>query len=553
MLETKIVSAMEKCFIDQKPSEFAEVKRLRMYRNERGAIQFIAYNDTQVRITTFLQITIEGELAQFATMRTVENVPNYCSARFIKEDGTEKDYHLLRTTPGLYPDVLMPLMRKNCIPYFNQQMHTVIIEFAGDLKAGKYPMKIVLHDLNNEKVAENAFEVEVIDAFMPNHGIKFSNWFYADCLADYYNVPAFSDRHFEICENFIKTAASVGINMLLMPVFTPPLDTYIGGERTTTQLVKVMKENGVYSFDFSLVDRWITMCDRCGMKYIEVCQLFSQWGATSAPKIMAYVDGVYQQIFGWDTDATGREYVAFLRQFLTEFTGWLEKRGDKGRTYFHLSDEPRPQHLETYKTHRKNLRDILEGWNILDGIHHVEFYKEGLSDIPVHLTTLDKEFSEVALKERWVAYCCDTLSGSNRSLALSNPRTRSLGYQLYKGNADGFMHWGYNFYNNENSYDQVNPFLNPSGYCSLETGGDCHMVYPAQNGTAIESVRLTATRQAFDDVRVFRLCESYYGKERVIAEIEEMIGEIDYFNCVEDAKTMQAIRDRMDELIIAKL
>lgn len=550
MLTTKIVSAMEKCFLDQTPNDFEAITKLRMYKNEKASIQFMAYNDTDIRIADLLKITVEGELSKFATLRTVENIANYNSAPFITENG-EIDIKYIRTTPGLYPDVLMPLMRVNCIPYYNKQLHTVMIDFEGELQPGQYEMKIVLHNLNDEKVAETDFVVEVINNELPARETKATQWFYADCLADYYNVEVFSDRHFEICENFILKAVENGINMILMPVFTPPLDTYEGGERTTTQLVKVNVENGEYSFDFSLADRWLDMCKRCGVKYIEVCHLFTQWGAYHAPKILANVDGVEKKIFGWETDASGEEYVKFIRQFLTTFTAYIEKKWNKKNVYFHISDEPNDQHITQYKTNRNNIIDILEGWNIIDALSHIEFYKEGLCDIPVPTTAAIKEFLPEDIKERWVYYCSTPRTTTNRGFALSTPRTRSLGYQMYKFGIEGFLHWGFNYYNNQVSYDHVNPFLNPcGGYFGYEMGGDCFLVYPAQDGTPIDSLRLMATRQALDDIRLFKLCESYYGKERVVSEIENIIGKINFFNCVNDVSTMQKIRDRIDDLIV---
>ncbi len=111
-------------------------------------------------------------------------------------------------------------------------------------------------------------------------------------LSDYvtfhtvHNVPVWSERHWEVIENFAKVAVKNGINMLLTPVFTPPLDTAVGGERLTTQLVGIKKSGNRYTFNWKLLDRWIEMCNRIGVKYFEISHLFSQWGATHAPKIM---------------------------------------------------------------------------------------------------------------------------------------------------------------------------------------------------------------------------------------------------------------------------
>ena len=48
----------------------------------------------------------------------------------------------------------------------------------------------------------------------------------------------------------MKTAADYGMNTILTPVFTPPLDVDVGGERPTIQLVSVSYNNGCYAFDF---------------------------------------------------------------------------------------------------------------------------------------------------------------------------------------------------------------------------------------------------------------------------------------------------------------
>ena len=49
MLETKIISAMEKCFLDQTPADFPVLERIRMYKNERATVQFAVYDPDEPR------------------------------------------------------------------------------------------------------------------------------------------------------------------------------------------------------------------------------------------------------------------------------------------------------------------------------------------------------------------------------------------------------------------------------------------------------------------------------------------------------------------------
>ena len=60
--------------------------------------------------------------------------------------------------------------------------------------------------------------------------------------------------------------------------------------------------------------------------------------------------------------------------------------------------------------------------------------------------------------------------------------------------------------------------------------------------------------KAFEDIRVLRLCESFYGKDKVVAEIEAVYGKtLTFEECADESALMQKIRDRIDDLIIEAL
>lgn len=81
-------------------------------------------------------------------------------------------------------------------------------------------------------MCQKPFTLKVIDAVLPKQELLFTEWFHTDCIADYYKVPVFSEKHWELIESFMRMAAQGGVNLILTPVFTPPLDTEVGGERT---------------------------------------------------------------------------------------------------------------------------------------------------------------------------------------------------------------------------------------------------------------------------------------------------------------------------------
>ena len=89
-----------------------------------------------------------------------------------------------------------------------------------------------------------------------------TRWFHCDAICQYYGVEMWSERFWEICENFMRTYVESGMNMILTPIHTPPLDTAVGGERMTCQLVDVYLGNDGFTFGYERFERWVEMCKR---------------------------------------------------------------------------------------------------------------------------------------------------------------------------------------------------------------------------------------------------------------------------------------------------
>jgi len=545
MILAKIVSSLEKCFLDNSIDDFQPLTRISMLKNERLSVQFLYTADEQEAQHTRLKLRVAGVPAEYCTVRTVEQVPVKYAAPMPADD------NYLRTAPGLYPDVLQPLHYHGCVTAMRGYTQSAWIEFdpQEQLAAGVYSVSVTLRR-EGEDVLTQSFEIEVIDACLPAQEMLFTQWFHCDCLANYYGCEVWSERHWEIIENFAKTAVRNGINMLLTPVHTASLDTEFGGERRTTQLVEIKRDGGVYSFNFDKLDRWIEMCNRVGIKYFEIAHFFTQWGAEHAPKIMVTVDGEYKRLFGWETDATGEEYSTFLHAYIPALLDHMKARGDDKRCYFHISDEPNGEQLDSYRAAKNVVKDLLKGYPIMDALSNFEYWSQGIVETPIPANNHIEPFIEAKVPGLWTYYCCSQYKDvSNRFIAMPLWRTRSIGMQFYKYDIAGFLQWGYNFYSNCHSVDVIEPFMETSGEYWV-SAGDTHSVYPAQDGTTLESIRIVSFYEALQDARAMRLAEEKYGKERVVAEIEKIFGkELCFDTCATDSSTMLAIRERINEMI----
>lgn len=524
-LEIRQVSSLERIFLDGNCA-MNEIKVGKAFKGERFSYQLAYKSDT----TAYAQVKVNSPLAEFVTLRSVGNVPSELPAY----EGHDEFYE--RTQPGLFPDVLFPV-ENGCLSVKRQGWYSlwVTVEIPENIKADKYKIKVEISC--GDLTVSRTLTLQVMDAVLPEQTLIYTQWFHADCISDYFNEPVFSERYWKILENFIKTAVKTGINLLLTPVFTPPLDTQIGGERTTVQLVDVSVTPDGYKFGFKKLRRWIRLAKDCGIKYFEISHLFSQWGAVATPKVIA--DG--KKLFGWETKATSKEYVDFLHAFLPKLIRVLKEENIADKTYFHISDEPSVEQLRSYKAAKDIVKDILKDFPIIDALSEYEFYENGTVDFPIPCTNCAQEFTDRGYEHRWTYYCCgQNKKVSNRFFSMPLSRTRILGVQLYLYKMVGFLQWGFNFYNAHHSLRHINPYLVTDADGAFPSG-DAFMVYP-YNDSAIESIRSVVFYEALQDMRALQLLEKLAGREKTEKLLSKKFGKITFEDYPRGEEKMLEIR-----------
>jgi hypothetical protein len=365
------------------------------------------------------------------------------------------------------------------------------------------------------------FHLEVIAAALQEQELIHTEWFYLDCLATWYKVDVFSELHWDIIETYLAAYVEHGMNMVLTPLFTPPLEMDVGKERPTVQLIGVKRDGSRYSFDFSLIERWVKVCRKQGVKFFEFSHLFTQWGAKHAPKIIATVNGREEQIFGWDTNATGEEYSGFLMQFIPELVAFIRTQGLENHSHFHVSDEPWIGDIQFYQDASTLLRSLIKDFPVIDALSDYTFYAQGLLSHPVVSTEHIETFIENKAENLWAYYCCCEYKHgeSNRFMNMPSSRTRIIGTQLYKYEIQGFLHWGFNHWYSNRSRKAIDPYQVTDADHAFPSG-DAFLVYPGKDGP-IGSIRLVLLREAMQDNRALKLLESMIGKQEAVKLLEE--------------------------------
>jgi len=450
---------------------------------------------------------------------------------------------------GLVPDILMPrpadpeielkdtvggdygYFEKGSVNLLNatetdfQSVWFTVNPDSEELVAGEYKLVIKYKSLNdNSVIEESVLPFEIIDALLPVHNSYYTNWLHIDCICDMFEVDLYSDRFYEIFDEYVTNMTRHRQNVLLLPAFTPPLDTPIGDERMNVQLVEVERQGDGWSFGFEKMRKYISHALKCGITYFEHCHIFSQWGAKSAPNVYN-TNG--ELIFDFNTDAAGEDYVTFIRAYLKEFFVLAREMGIADKLIFHISDEPAEAHKESYRKARENVYDLLEGQIIADAMCSPKFYDEGLVDHPIAFMRHADDF-DGKCPTFWLYYTGYPLPGcTNRMITNTSARTRVLGLQLYRYKALGFLDWAYNYYYDRLSAGCFDPKSNPHGY-KMYPGITC-LAYPVtcNKGThVVPSIREKLMQEAFDDLRALKLLEERVGREEVLRICEEKLGTI---------------------------
>ena len=517
-LESEWTDSLDKVFLTPE-HKFDSYNRANALCGEVFSLQ-LAYK-TEF-ILNPIQIEVISPLKDFIEVRQVYNMP----ADFF---GENVDDFILDNKPGLYPDLLStPELYRSTPRHWHSLWLTCRI--PQDITPGTYTIQLKLANRNhywperNQEALSPEFTLDILPAHLPEADFKVANWFYGDCLYRQYKVEPWSEEFYTLLGNYFRNMRSHGLNMIYVPLFTPPLDTHVGMERPTLQSVQVFEDaDGNWTFDFSRLERYINLTLECGMDYLEFSHLFTQWGAVFTPKIMVKTpDGSEVRRFGWDVRSNSDLYKRFLAALMPELNKVLTRNNWNNISYFHISDEPNVNNLEAYTEASKLFHSCLPGCKFIDALSKPEFFEKGLVEIPVPANNHIRNFADLDLPERWTYYCVSQWDKvPNQFTHLPSCRNRIMGLLAYIYDLDGFLHWGYNFWFAQLSMFEIDPYRNICAGSGFPPG-DAFKVYPGSDGTPEDSIRHEVFFEGIQDLAALQLLECSIGREGVLDFIKNL-------------------------------
>ena len=451
-------------------------------------------NDTQA-----IRVAAEAPEGWSVRVRRVGYVPVRHLNTTLAEGPLEVDG--LGHLPGYAPD---PLFDESQVQLAPNETHAfwITVKPAKAVIPGEYSVAVSVVPEKGRTQKRQAKVTLHNVRLKPRQDFSATHWFYADAICDWYKVAPFSAEFWPLCEKYMRNYADHGLNMIYVPVFTPPLD----GVKRPTQLLNVKScANGRYEFDWSAVKKWINLARSCGLTHFEWCHPFTQWGAKHAIRI--YENQGQDKTLLWppETPATGETYRNFLSQFLAELHTFLQAEGILEVSSFHVSDEPHTEDDKVnYIAARALLRELAPWIKTMDALSDIDYGRQQLTDMPVPSIRIANQYVAENIT-CWCYYCCGPRGEYlNRLIDTPLAKIAMHGMLFYRWPTKGFLHWGYNYWYKSQTRELIDPYSVQDGHGWPGWAyGDTFVVYPGPDGP-VDSIRWEVFHESFQDYQLMQ-------------------------------------------------
>lgn len=408
------------------------------------------------------------------------------------------------------------------------------LRIPAEAAPGLYTVRLALYQGNRlaaeEKVAEAEVSVEVLDYAMPTAAqqkFHLDLWQHSSNIARKHEVPLWSDAHFTVLEQYVRSLGELGQKAVTLVVSEIPWmgQCCFEEQRMKANLFEysiipvTKKADGTFVYDYSPMQRYIDLCARYGIdRELSLYGLANVWShgiegfETPAPdypdglrvRYLDEQDGAYKFMnSAADLDA----YIVSLEQyFLT--TGQM----DRVRL---AADEPGD--VEAYRRSISHLKQIAPAFRCKAAINHAEFvpeFGEEVFDFAPYIEPLSREYDKLCeykrtmQGKRFLWYVCCGPDYPNTFLHSNLIESWFIGVLTSYAGLDGFLRWNYTVWNDDPRADVR--------YGNWPAG-DTNFVYPAANGAPLKTLRYMALKRG---IQFYELLERLRdtGDEAALAE-----------------------------------
>ncbi len=463
-------------------------------RGEYATLQVVLRSDKKVE-----SLTASLEPLTLNKIHTLDNI----KVRFVgyvpyKFSAEEPASDRLTSPPAMCPDILLEDETMTLKPNENQPIW-LTIEIPTNALPGIYTGSVKISgSVAGQTITTSVpVHVKVYDVTLGKSRLWLTNWFYMSRYrqaestdANLAKLEKFSPTYWDLMRKYARNMAQHRLNMALIS----PL------EMTEYSFAT----DGRLKFNFARFDRAVQIfIDEGVIGRIEGGhfggRINNEW--TNQFETYIYIFK-YGKFIKSNAEPCSSEAVNFYSQFLPALAEHLKQKNWFDKYFQHIADEPIAGNFQSYDSFVKLVHKYAPQFKIIEACHTTKLTEPINIWVP-QLNYLKQNFYFYSNRQKlgdevWF-YTCMYPQGefANRFWELPLWKTRILHWINFKYGITGYLHWGYNFWNN-------NPYRNIGFENTKMPDGDEWIVYPGINGP-LDSIRFEALRDGVDDYELLSM------------------------------------------------
>ena len=325
-------------------------------------------------------------------------------------------------------------------------------------------------------------------------------------VARYYQVPLWSQEHFDAMRPLMKMLADAGQKIITATLTHKPWNGQTE-DYFDTMVTWIKRADGTWAFDYTIFDRWVEFMMSVGIDKQINCYSMVPWELS-----FQYYDQATNSLQFVKTAPGEAAYEEMWGAMLASFSKHLKEKGWFDICAIAMDERPMEVMQKTLKVIRKADPDFKVS---LAGNYHEEIEP----DLYDYCIVIGQNFPEevrlrrVAENKRTNYYTCCTEAHPN-TFTFSDPAEAAwMSYYSSKKHLDGYLRWAYNSW-------PLEPLLD-SRFRSW-AGGDTYLVYPGAR-SCIRFERLIEGIQAHEKINILRQEFEKKGNKAGLKKIEKML------------------------------
>ncbi|MEG1659493.1 MAG: DUF4091 domain-containing protein [Bacteroides sp.] len=401
--------------------------------------------------------------------------------------GYRPDHSVYDST--LVADPIDPLTKELIMKPMSTQAIWLSCAVPANTAAGKYKGTLQLQN-GTQPLGTLPIEIEVLDRTLPapaDWTYHLDLWQNPFSVARYYNVPLWSQAHFNAMRPLMKILADGGQKIITASIMHKPW----GGQTHDyfeTMVSWMKKADGTWTFDYTVFDQWVEFMMSIGIDRQIDCYSMVPWKLS-----FQYFDQATNSLQSIDTAPGKPEYNEMWTAMLTSFSQHLHQKGWFDKAVIAMDERP----MEAMKQVIKLIRQVDPGFKIaLAGNYHQEIEK----DLYDYSIAWGQKYPKEVLKQRQADkqhstyYTCCTEGWPNMFTFSTPAEAIWLSLQVANEGVDGYLRWASNSW-------PLEPLLDSR--FSAWAGGDTYLIYPGAR-TSIRFEKLVEGIQAFEKIKVLQ-------------------------------------------------